>query len=350
MIQVRLAAPGVDVEFQAASGITALFGPAGAGKSFILDAIAGLVTPASGRIIMDDRILFDAASRVNLPARRRGCGYIARQWALFPHMSVRDNLLFPLARLPRLERHRRVKETIEQYALGDAAPRYPRQVSPAERLRAAVARTLIGEPQLLLVDEPACGLDIALRDEWYNVLRRVRDQTSLPVMLATRDPETCFELAGSMLLLSAGRILQSGPPRQVFDQPVSVDAARLLGMRNLFQAEIAALDPGRNTSRLRLENFELTGAYIPGHLRGDRVWVCVDPGQLRSLPHDGSKPQLNQVVVRLERASQLTRAVRLEFAGGIIAEIPRHEFERSKDNDDNKEWLVEFPAAAWRVL
>ncbi|MGA3079335.1 MAG: ATP-binding cassette domain-containing protein, partial [Bryobacteraceae bacterium] len=106
MIQVRLAAHGVDVEFQAAPGITALFGPAAAGKTLILDAIAGFATPASGRIILDDEILFDGASRVNLPPRRRHCGYVARHWALFPHMSLRDNLLFPLAGLPRLERHR----------------------------------------------------------------------------------------------------------------------------------------------------------------------------------------------------------------------------------------------------
>lgn len=97
MIQVRLAAHGVDVEFQAASGITVLFGPAAAGKTLILDAIAGFVTPAGGRIILDDEILFDGASRVNRPPRSRHCGYVARHWALFPHMSLRDNLLFPLA-------------------------------------------------------------------------------------------------------------------------------------------------------------------------------------------------------------------------------------------------------------
>ncbi len=214
MIQARIAAHGVDVEFQAASGITALFGAAGAGKTLILDAIAGFVTPASGRIIVDDEIVFDAASRVNLPPRRRHCGYVACQWALFPHMSLHDNLLFPLAGLPRLERHRRVKEMLDRFALHDAAPRRPNAAAPTERLRATVARALVGEPKLLLVDEPAGGLDIALRAEWHKVLRMVRDETNLPILLAARDLETCFELAGAMLLLDAGRILQSGPPRK----------------------------------------------------------------------------------------------------------------------------------------
>lgn len=351
MIQVRLAAHGVDVEFQAPSGIMALFGPSGAGKTLILDAIAGFVTPETGRIILDDKILFDGASGVNLPPRRRHCGYVARHWALFPHMSVRDNLLFPLAGrhlgVARLERHRRVKETIDRFGLGDAAARRPPEVSLAQRLRATVARALIGQPKLLLVDEPAAGLDMALRAEWHTVLRLAREGTDLPVLLATRDLDTCFELAAGMLLLDAGRILESGPPRQVLDRPATVEAARLLGIRNLFPAEIVALDPGRNTSRLRLEDFELTGAYFPGRLRGDRVWVCVEPGRLRVAPHDGTKPQSNQVIARLERATEMPRTVRLEFAGGIVAEIPRHEFEHQQDN---KEWLVEFPAEALRVL
>jgi ABC-type sulfate/molybdate transport systems ATPase subunit len=347
---VRLATHQGEVEFQAASGITALFGAADAGKTFILDAIAGFLTPPGGRIILDDEILFDGASGVNLPPRRRHCGYVARHWALFPHMSVHHNLLFPLAELPRLERHRRVKEMLERFSLHEAATRLPHAVSPAERLRATVARALIGEPKLLLVDEPAGGLDLALRAEWYKILRLVRDETSLPVLMTTRDPDTCFELASNMLLLDGGRILQSGPPRKVLDQPANVEAARLLGIRNLFPAEIVALDPGRNTSRLRLENFELTGPYFPGRLRGDRVWLCVEPGQLHATPRDGTKPSMNLVAARLERASDMPRAVRLEFEGGIVAEIARREFEPHRDNADNKEWLVEFPPHALRVL
>ncbi len=350
MIQVRLAGPGLDLEFQASAGITALFGGAGAGQTFILDAIAGLAAPTSGRIMLDDEILFDGAAGVCLPPRRRHCGYVARDWALFPHMSLHDNLLFPLAGLARLERHRRVKEMLERFALLDAALKRPQECSPADRLRATVARALIGEPKLLLVDEPAAGFDVALRDEWIAVLRMVRDDTSLPVLLAARDLDTCFELAVQMCLLDSGRILQTGPPRKVLDQPVSIAAARLLGIRNLFPAEIVALDPGRNTSRLRLETFELNGPYLPGRLRGDHVWLCIEPGQVHAIPLDGAKPSTNQVAALLARVSEMPRAVRLDFAGGIVAEIDRREFEARKDNSDNKDWLVEFPPHALRVL
>jgi len=347
MIEVRLKSPAVEVDFQASAGITALFGPAGAGKTFILDAIAGFATPESGRVMVNDGILFDAASGVNLPARRRRCGYIGREWALFPHMSLRDNLQFPLAGITRLERHRRVSEMMERFALKESAGRLPKEVAPAERLRCTVARALIAEPRILLVDEPACGLHALLRQDWHAALRLVWDETNVPVLLATRDLETCFELAAQMFLLANGRVLQAGSPQRVLDQPASADAARLLGFRNMFPAEIVALDPGRNTSRLRLDNFELAGPYFPGRLRGDRVWLCVLPGELRATPHDGSKAQPNQVSARLERATDMPRAVRLEFAGGLVAEVPRDDFARQKDN---KEWLVEFPPHALRVL
>ncbi len=126
----------------------------------------------------------------------------------------------------------------------------------------------------------------ARRSVWHTILRRVREETGLPMLLATRDLETCFELADNMLLLDAGRLLQSGPPRKVLDQPASVEAARLLSASAICSPpKILALDPGRNTSRLRMEAFELAGPYFPGHLLGDRVWLCVQPGELRVAPH-----------------------------------------------------------------
>ena len=123
--------------------------------------------------------------------------------------------------------------------------------------------------------------------------------------------------------------------------------ARLLGIANLFEAEIAALDPGRNTSRLRVRDFELNGPYFPGRLRGDRVWLCVRAEELRALPHNGSRPGPNQVPARLVRVSERPQSVRLEFSGDIAVDMPREEFERQKDN---KDWLVEFPPDALRVL
>jgi ABC-type Fe3+/spermidine/putrescine transport system ATPase subunit len=141
--------------------------------------------------------------------------------------------------------------------------------------------------------------------------------------------------------------VQSGPPRKVLDRPAGIEVARLLGIMNLFQAEIAALDPGRNTSLLRVRDFELQGSYFPGRLRGDRIWLCARAEELRALPHNGSAPGPNQVPASLLRASERAQAIRLEFAGGISVDVPRHQYDRQKDN---KDWLIEFPPQALRVL
>jgi ABC-type Fe3+/spermidine/putrescine transport system ATPase subunit len=183
--------------------------------------------------------------------------------------------------------------------------------------------------------------------ELYQLVRTVQGDLEIPILLATQNLEECLQLADQMLLLRDGRIAQSGRPREILEQPVSVEVARLLGIANLFQAEITALDPGRNTSRLRFQEYELTGTYFPGHLRGDRVWLCVRAGDLRVMGRNGARPEANQVPAKLLRVSDTRQSVQLEFSGAITVELAPQEFERQKDN---KEWLVEFPPAALRVL
>jgi len=253
-IHKRFAAAGdsagfaLDVEFQAAAGITVLFGPGGAGKTLVLDSIAGFLTPQEGRILLDDQILFDAAARVNLPPQQRRCGYLFESCALFPHMSLRRNLEFAAAcptrgRRPRMERHRRVKEMIARFRLAEASGLRPHEASGGERLRCSVARALVGEPRLLLLDAPARGSDAPLRAEWYAVLRQVREEFRVPLLLATHDLEECLELGEEMLVVREGRLVQSGAPGKILDQPANLEVARLLGLYNLLEVQITALDP-----------------------------------------------------------------------------------------------------------
>ena len=337
----------LDLEFPAVPGITALFGAAGAGKTLTFDAIAGFARPDSGRIMLDDRILFDAASHVHLKPQQRSCGYVLQNGGLFPHLTLRENLVFAADRLPRLERHRRVNETLERFQLTEAAGRRPQEVSRSQKVRCALARALICSPRVLLLDDPFGGLDAAARVELYQLVHTVRGDFEIPILLASHYLEECFQLADQMVLLQNGRIAQSGRPREILEQPANVEVARLLGIANLFQAEITALDPGRNTSRLRFQEHELTGTYFPGHLRGDRVWLCVRAGDLRVTGRNGARPEANQVPAKLLRVSDLPQSVQLEFSGAITVELAPQEFERQKDN---KEWLVEFPPAALRVL
>jgi molybdate transport system ATP-binding protein len=358
MIQARIAkrfAPGpesagfsLNVEFQAAAGVTVLFGASGSGKTLTLDCIAGFVRPDSGRILLDDEILFDAAAKVSLRPQNRHCGYVFQNYALFPHMTLRQNLAFAAERRPRLERHRRVNEMLEQFRLTGVSGRPPHEVSGGEKQRCSIARALIGEPKLLLLDEPARGLDAPLRAGLYATLRQVRTEFKVSILLVTHDLDECFELGDEMLVMREGRIVQSGAPKDILTHPANMEVARLLGLPNLFNAEITALDPGRNTSRLKLADFELTGLYYPGRLLGDRVWSFIPAEALRVAPQDGSKPEGgNRVAVKLVRVSDTPRSIRLEFSRDITVEMSRAEFERQKDN---KEWLVEFPPQSIRVL
>jgi ABC-type sulfate/molybdate transport systems ATPase subunit len=340
------AAFSLDIELEPAGGITVLFGPSGAGKTLTLDSIAGFATPDEGRILLDDDILFDAATGVNLPPQARRCGYVFQNYALFPHMTLRQNLAFAVERRPRLERHRKVNEMLERFHLADAAGRKPHELSGGQKQRCSIARALIGAPKLLLLDEPARGLDAPLRAELYRLLRQVRAEFGTPILMVTHDLTECFELAEQMLVIRDGRIVQSGTPAAIADRPASAEVARLLGIFNLLQAEIVELDPQRNLSRLRYDGIELAGCYFPGRLRGDRVSLCVRPEQLTVAPRDGA-PAANQVPAQLLRALEMPQCVRLEFEGGIQVEISRDEFEKQKHN---KEWLVCFPQQALRVL
>src|ERR1700689_1333016 len=222
----------LDLEFQAASGVTVLFGPSGSGKTLVLDSVAGFVRPEEGRILLDDDLLFDGAAGVHLPPQARNCGYVFQKGALFPHMTLRENLEFAAERRPRLERHRRVNEMLERFRLTEAAGRRPHELSGGQRQRCSIARALIGGPKLLLLDEPTQGLDAPVRQEFYAVLRQVRADSKTPILMVTHDLEACFELAEEMIVVREGRIVQSGKPSQILDSPANLDVARLLGEFN----------------------------------------------------------------------------------------------------------------------
>jgi molybdate transport system ATP-binding protein len=339
MIRVRLGkkippAFSLDIDFEI-DGVTALYGPAGAGKTLILELLAGIARADSGRILRDDVLLFDAEARVDVPLRRRACGYLPARNALFPHMTVRQNLAFA-AGGGRLERHRKIAEFLERYELSEAAARRPDELDASQRTRASVAQALIAAPKMLLLDEP----------DWAEPLfRQVRGEFAGPVLLATRDLDRCTALADRILVLDAGRILRRGTPREVLENPESVGVARLLGIPNLFECTIAGLDPGRNSSKLESGSFQVTGPYLPGHFRGDRVWIAIRPERVRV--RGGAAAGGNAVAVKLVRTSHRAESVRLEFAGGIFADLSPEEYARQKDN---KDWQAELPADALRVL
>jgi molybdate transport system ATP-binding protein len=356
MMQVRIgkrfparrdsAAFSLEVAFETKAGITVLFGPSGAGKTLTLDCIAGFATPDDGRILVDDALLFDAAAHVSLSPQARRCGYVFQSHALFPHMTVRENLLFACARGPRLGQRRKVGEMLERFRLTDVAGRRPHEISSGEKQRCSIARALVAAPKVLLLDEPARGLDAPMRAELYALLGELHAEFETPTLVVSHNLEESFELGDQMLVLYNGRLAQSGTPRQILEKPASIEVARLLDQFNLLPVEIVALDPGRNTSRVRFDEFELTGTYLPGHFRGDRVWMGVRPEELLARAREG-KPAANQVPSKLERVVETPHGVRLEFERDLSVALARDEYERLRHVRD---WVVEFRPEVLRLL
>ena len=212
----RFAAPTrefvLDGEFRAEPGFTILFGPSGAGKTTVLDCVAGLVKPDSGRIAVGDRVLFDAAQGIDLPVAKRRIGYVFQSLALFPHLSVEKNVQYGLANLPQSERVARAAAILQAFRIAHLALRYPREISGGESQRAALARTLVTDPALLLLDEPLVALDAATKSKIIDDLRQWNQAHRIPILYVTHSREEVFALGERVIVLDTGHIVAQGTP------------------------------------------------------------------------------------------------------------------------------------------
>lgn len=334
----------LSVGFEAGAGMTVLFGPSGSGKTLTLESIAGFVRPDRGCIKLEGEVLFDGRSQTHVPPRKRRCGYLFQADALFPHMTVRGNLEFAAAALPARERHRRIAETLDHFRIAALAGRRPHEISGGERQRCSIARTLLGDPRMLLLDEPARGLDIDLRRQLYRILRQVRDEYKLPMLLVTHDLEEAFELSDYMLLYSAGRIEQKGAPGEVLERPANGRVARLLGLTNIFEGRVAAVDGPNGHVRLETDEFAVITPPLAGRAVGDVVGFCIRSDRVLAAAANGTS-QAGRRVLRLVQAVEMPDQVRLEFEGAISAHVPRPYYESRRGTE---QWEVEFPAdAVW---
>jgi molybdate transport system ATP-binding protein len=195
-----------------------LFGPSGSGKSVTLQAMAGLIRPDAGRIAVGGRVFFDSARRVDLPTRKRNIGYLFQDYALFPHLSVRDNVAFglapPFGRLTRPAR-RAVEDLLERFGLMRVAGLRPLVISGGQRQRTALARAVIREPEALLLDEPFSALDIPLREAMRRELDQLASRLGIPMVLVTHDPEDVRVLAREAAVYESGEVVRMMRDREV---------------------------------------------------------------------------------------------------------------------------------------
>jgi molybdate transport system ATP-binding protein len=193
----------IPTSFISSERLVALFGPSGAGKTSILDSVAGLLRPSGGRIVVDDAVLFDSEARIDLPPERRACGYVFQDGRLFPHRNVRDNLLYGWRLAPEARRWMSLAEAVDFLGIGDLLARMPRTLSGGEAQRVSIGRALLSGPRFLLMDEPLSSLDAARREEILTVIERIRDELRLPVLYVSHDRAEVDRLADTVIAIGS---------------------------------------------------------------------------------------------------------------------------------------------------
>jgi molybdate transport system permease protein len=226
----------LQVAFQTGKGAIGLLGASGAGKSMTLRMIAGIVAPDSGRIVLNGRVLFDSEAGLNVSAARRRIGVVFQDYALFPHMTVAENVGFGLSALEEEERRERVTRQLESMRIAELAGRYPKEISGGQRQRVAIARCMATEPGALLFDEPFAALDPHLRRRMEEQLRETLAGYKGAVIFVTHDMEEAFRFCSDLLVLDRGRVIASGPKHELFERPRTVAAAQLTGCKNIAEA------------------------------------------------------------------------------------------------------------------
>ncbi len=259
----------LDVEFEAGPGFTILFGASGAGKTTLLDCVAGITAPDSGRIAIGNRALFDPAQRINVTVAKRGVGYVLQSLALFPHLSVAQNVEYGLAHVPRSHRAERVNAILSAFRISHLAQRKARAISGGESQRVALARTLVTDPSVLLLDEPLVALDAPTKAKIIADLREWNRAHRVPILYVTHSREEVFALGERVLVLDDGRILAEGTPHEVMSAPMHETVAQLAGFENIFDAVVEAANPERGTMTCRLSGTNAQVLLETPLVRGD---------------------------------------------------------------------------------
>ncbi|HHW35514.1 MAG TPA: molybdenum ABC transporter ATP-binding protein [Paracoccus solventivorans] len=225
----RLSDFSMDLAFEAPSGVTVLFGPSGSGKSTVLNAVAGLLRPQTGRIAVGGTVLTDTAQRLFVPPHRRRLGVIFQDGRLFPHLSVQQNLRYGRWFAPASARRTRETAVVEMLGIGALLDRAPATLSGGERQRVAIGRALLAEPRLILADEPLSALDDDRKGEILPYLERLRDEWGVPMLYVSHSPAEVARIATTVVMLDAGRITRIGPAAEVLADPATAGPGREAG-------------------------------------------------------------------------------------------------------------------------
>ncbi len=332
-VRHRFAGFALDADFQVAKpGVTALFGPSGAGKTTIANAIAGLFRPQDGRVAIDGRVVFDRNAGIDVPSRLRRIGYVFQESRLFPHMSVDGNLRFGWRRAETRATEDEFTRIVEMLGLERLLSRKPAKLSGGEKSRAALGRALLSSPALLLLDEPLAALDAARKAEIFPYLEKLRDETRLPMIYVTHSLDEVTRLADELVFVKDGKIAAQG---SVFDLLPDLEFASLAGAPSygaVFETVVTAQREGDGLTVLAAGSVELIVPHVsqpPGtrvrvRLRAEDVMIA------RQRPQDISANNILEATIQSIRNDDAGHAD-IQLRSGdvkLVARITRASAER----------------------
>jgi iron(III) transport system ATP-binding protein len=307
------------VDFVIPDGALATFlGPSGCGKTTTLRMVAGLERPTAGRITLGDEVVFDADRGLAVPAERREIGMVFQSYAIWPHMTVAGNVGFPLGirRLPRAEIERRVREVLALVQLDHYAERYPAQLSGGQQQRVALARAVVFQPRILLLDEPLSNLDAKLRAQMRGEIRELQQRLGMTTLFVTHDQAEALAMSDLVAVMNAGKIVQVGPPREIYERPTSRFVAEFVGWTNFLS--VTMVDPTAARLRDRLLQIRSGGPSI-----GSSAILAIRPEDL--VVETGPATAANTLPARVRTSMFMGTHTILELdAGGIelVAHAP----------------------------
>ena len=334
----------LDVNMEVSAGITILFGPSGAGKSTLLDCIAGLARPDTGRIALGGEVVFDSARGIELPPQERRVAYVFQTLALFPHLSVEENIAYGLNALAEQDRRHRVREILSAFRVEKLWKHKPGEISGGEKQRIALARSLVTEPRVLLLDEPLTGLDAELKSAIVGDLRAWNAAKRIPILYVTHGREEVDALGERVIALENGRIMSSGAPMDVLGAPRRKRLAQAAGFENLLAGTVLDLREADGVMRVRLgETASELEVPLGFASAGDRVRLAIRAGDIllaNVLPRGlSARNVLEGQIASLEQRGTMIIA-RVDCGVSFVAHVTPGAVRALELTAGRKVWLV----------
>lgn len=307
-IDIKKTFPSVKMDFalELASNRTILFGPSGSGKSTLLKLMIGFACPDQGRLVVDNTIIFDKEQGIDIPVHLRQFGYLPQDYTLFPHLTVRENILYGLKarKIPYVEKE--FNQVVEKLGVAGKLFARPDELSGGQQQRVALARIMLIQPRALLLDEPFSALDSPVRESLRDLVSDLTDESEIPALLVTHDLEEALVFGREIVIIADGQVLEYGKKEDVFQSPHYVETARLLD----FQIWPLAKCKGSRLVTAGGETFTFSGDKPV-----DAKYVCIRPENImlvredRPLPEGGRENLVSGVVVSLHHRARYVRII-----------------------------------------